>query len=271
MKKVLSIVAALAICAGAFAQAPEKDKQIFNHMAAGVTFGLDGIGLEVAAPFTPYVQLRAGYSFFVPPTIKVSNLSKFGVPESIKVEEQQRPLGSVATAAVGLNLGGGKALADIFVIPDGGFHFTVGAYFGNPLMVQADLDLSKVLQADEYASYGFQLDENDPNTNITTDKQGHLNLDLKTWNVRPYVGIGVGRPVNTEKRVSVTFDMGAIIWGAQGLQTYDYSLKNVKTVELSSQLMAKNSLTKGFSKYVGILEEIPIFPMLKLNVFVRLF
>ena len=271
MKKALAIVTALAIGASALAQVPAKDKQIFNHMAAGVTLGLDGIGLEVAAPLTPYVQLRAGYSFFVPASVKLSNLTKFGIPESIKVEDQQRPFGSAASAAVGLNFGGGKFLADIFPVDDVGFHFTVGSYFGNPMMLQADLDLSKVLQSDEYASYGFQLDENDPNTNITTDKQGHLNIDLNTWSVRPYVGLGFGRAVNSDKRVSVTFDMGAMLWGSHTLQTYDYSLKNVHTVALSSELMGKNSLMKGFSKYMKILEGLPVFPMMKLNVFVNLF
>lgn len=271
MKKILAIMAALAIGASALAQVPAQDKQIFNHMAAGVTLGLDGIGLELAAPLTPYVQLRAGYSFFVPSSVKLSNLTKMGVPESITVEGQQRPLGSVASAAIGINTGGGKFLVDIFPVDDVGFHITAGSYFGDPLMVKADLDFSKVLQADEYASYGFQLDENDPNTNITSDKQGHLNVDLNTWKIRPYVGLGFGRAVNTAKRVSVTFDMGAMIWGSHALQSYDYSLKSVKTVTLTPELMGKNSLTKGFSKYAKILDEIPIFPMMKLNVFVNLF
>lgn len=271
MKKALAIVTALAIGASALAQVPAKDKQIFNHMAAGVTLGLDGIGLEVAAPLTPYVQLRAGYSFFVPASVKVSNLTKFGIPESINVEGQQRPLGSAASAAVGLNLGGGKFLADIFPVDDVGFHITVGSYFGNPMMLQADIDASKVFQSDEYASYGFQLDENDPNSNITTDKQGHLNIDLNTWSVRPYVGIGFGRAVNPEKRVNVTFDMGAMIWGSHALQSYDYSLKSVKTVALTSELLAKSSFLKSASKYVDLLESLPVFPMLKLNVFISLF
>lgn len=270
MKKVLSIVAALAICAGAFAQVPEQDKQIFNHMAAGVTFGLDGIGLELAAPLTPYVQLRAGYSFFVPASIKVSDPTKLGVPQYIEVNEKQRPIAD-ATAAIGFNLGGGKFLADIFPSADGSFHFTVGSYFGNPMLLQGDLDLSKVLTSDEYASYGFLINENDPSTNITSDKQGHINVDLKTWAVRPYAGIGFGRPVNPDKRVSVTFDMGAMFWGNHVFQTYDYSLKSIKTVEFTSQLVEKNNSIKGFAKYAKIFEAIPVFPMLKLNVFVRLF
>ena len=250
---------------------PATGQQAFSHMAAGVTVGMDGLGLEVSAPLTSVFQIRAGYSIFVPTSLSFSDFTKYGIPGSIEVNGQQRPLGDAASVSLGLNLGGGKILADIFPSPDGAFHFTVGSYLGNPLMLKADLDASKILQPDEYASYGIQLDGDDPNTNITSDKQGHIKADFKTWALRPYAGIGFGRPDNTDKRVCMTFDIGAMFWGAPVIQSYDYSLKSVKTVELSPEMLEKNGNYKEVANVLRTIHSIPVLPMLKLNVFVRLF
>ena len=277
MKKSLAIVTALIISTGAFAQIPNQDKQIFNHVAAGVTMGIDGIGIEVAAPLTPYIQFRAGYSLFIPTSITIKDLSKFGAPEYIEVtengEKKQRPFAKAVPTKFGFNAGGGKLMADIFPSAQRGFHFTVGTYFGNPMMLQMDMDASKVLKEEEYASYGFLLDENDPNTNITSDWQGHIKTDVKTWAVRPYVGIGFGRPVNPEKRVCVTFDMGVMFWGSPVLQSYDYSLGDVRTVEFKPEILENSDLEElhDLAEPVKVINHVPIAPIMKLNVFIRLF
>ena len=61
MKKTFTIVLAVAL-AGFTSRA--QDSQMANHLALGITLGLDGIGLEAALPVSPYVQARAGYSIF---------------------------------------------------------------------------------------------------------------------------------------------------------------------------------------------------------------
>jgi hypothetical protein len=40
---------------------------IFDHVSPGVSLGLTGIGIDVAAPISEYVQIRAGYNFFSNP------------------------------------------------------------------------------------------------------------------------------------------------------------------------------------------------------------
>ena len=65
MKRIFTLFLALALSAsGISAFAQEQDKQLANHLALGITLGLDGVGLEAALPITPYVQARAGYSIF---------------------------------------------------------------------------------------------------------------------------------------------------------------------------------------------------------------
>lgn len=50
----------------------QTDSNIFNHMAVGVEVGTTGIGFELAAPVTDYVQVRAGVNFI--PTVKVKDI-----------------------------------------------------------------------------------------------------------------------------------------------------------------------------------------------------
>ena len=59
MKKILVLVFAAAILAAPRAQA--QDSMMFNHMALGVTLGVDGLGLDLAFPLGNTIQLRGGY------------------------------------------------------------------------------------------------------------------------------------------------------------------------------------------------------------------
>lgn len=62
----------LAMTLGASAQMEDGDKQLFNHVGAGVSVGLDGIGINLATTITPYVQARMGVNFM--PKIQVNNI-----------------------------------------------------------------------------------------------------------------------------------------------------------------------------------------------------
>ena len=63
MRKIKVLVAILAFVLGAN-YASAQDKNMFNHLSAGISLGvLDGIGFEVAAPIGNYVNARAGLSF----------------------------------------------------------------------------------------------------------------------------------------------------------------------------------------------------------------
>ena len=278
MKKTLALLLALSLSSFAFAQeeAPQVDKQIFNHLAAGNSFSFGVLGFEVATTLTPHVQLHGGYSIDLLSGLKVStnDIRKMGVsiPESIDINNDKRPLD--LTAALGLNFGGLKLLADIFPSAHHGFHFTVGFYVPNfsSNLISLDLDASKLLKPNEYASYGFQLDPNDIKTNITSDKAGHLHVDIKSWAVRPYVGLGFGRIIDPAKRVKVTFDMGAMFWGSLSAQSYDYSIKEEGTVvQINSTTLANNKDLNSVGKVLDIMGKVPVLPVLKLNVFVRIF
>ena len=138
MKKTFTFIAALAVSLmGLTARA--QDKQIANHLAVGITTGLDGIGLEVALPMSPYVQLRTGYSLFpfaFKGHINLGNIEAGGAT---------RDLTHTPIKASLWHGGAGKLLADIFPGRNTSFHFTVGAYMGPGKLFHASADLSGAL------------------------------------------------------------------------------------------------------------------------------
>ncbi len=72
MKKCFITLGMLAASVCASAQIDKDDKQLFNHIGAGVSVGLDGIGFNLATTITPYVQARAGISFM--PKIQINDI-----------------------------------------------------------------------------------------------------------------------------------------------------------------------------------------------------
>ena len=87
------------------------------------------------------------------------------------------------------------------------------------------------------------------------------------------MGIGVGRAVRPGSRVSVGFDLGALITGRTRFQTYNYVNLEGKAepVVLSSELLADDQGNYKDGGWINKLTSFPVLPMLKLNVFIRLF
>lgn len=255
MKKTFAILVALSVSLMSFAQ----DKQLFNHLSVGVSAGIDGLGIEVAAPVTPYVQLRAGYSLFIP--TKVSSNFNFGTYE-VSGGSRKLDLTNVPISMSAWKGGLGKIIADIYPWPDIPFHFAAGLFFGSGKLISASLDASKILNPDEYASLAFGYN----GASISSDKNGFINLDTMTGNVLPYVGIGFGHAVNTKKLVSVTFDMG-VYFGSYKFRSYNYIRSDAGTpVDLTSASL--DNRDKGI---IDAISKIPVMPMLKLNVYFNIF
>lgn len=264
MRKTLTFILAVALSAGSFTSRAQ-DSQMANHLALGVTLGLDGIGIEAALPISPYVQAHAGYSIF-PYTHKQDvNLG------SVEVGGQVKNLDKTPLSATLWKGGSGKLLFDIFPGKTTPFHFTVGAYFGSGKFLHTQTDLSKVLNPADYATLAIAYNQ----LKISTDPKGFVDLDakMKIGSVVPYVGVGFGRAIKPGSRVRVTFDMGVLITGGMKIQSYNYvnlEGKAEPVIVISKALTDENGrqLDNG---WVDKIAGIPVLPMLKLNVFVRLF
>ena len=261
MKRLFTLLLASAVMATASAQ----DKQVFNHLAVGATAGFDGVGLEVAAPVTPFLQLRAGYSVFLPTSITVNDLDI--LPETVKINGEKRPLREVTPVKAHFNFGAPKVFLDIFPGRNTSFHFTLGAYFANPQLLSFDVDLRQTLSKEEYASAYLEITDNQANTSVSSDKNGFAHADYSGNAIRPYFGLGFGRGVNPDRRVSVTFDMGVLYWGTPKVQAYDYTMIDAgHAVPVTSAML--NNRDNGLMDALG---KLSILPVLKLNIFVRLF
>lgn len=254
---------------------PKKDQMIFNHLSAGLSVGLDGVGGHIAAPIGRHFSVRAGYTFIPTYNTTIMDIPVLGNQidaEDLKFtinegEASQRVI-DLSKVEFGLTLNnfGPHLLFDIYPGKKSGFHFTLGAVMAqHENFLQTTADLSGQLQPNEYASLGISY-KNIPD--ITTDENGILHLDLRTNKIHPYAGIGFGRPLNMRHRVSVNFDLGVVYLGKAEVYSYDYAAAGgKKDVQITSAGLENED--------DGVIDDIigkyPFFPVMKLSINVRLF
>ena len=268
---------------------PKVDKQIFNHLAVGVPIDFpflpDGIGIvEVATTLTPHLQLRAGYSMgllglFTPSVNDIRNLSPQlaqQIPSEIDYNGKKINIGD-SKFNLSMNTGGFKFFLDVYPGKKAGFHFTFGAFVNNPNAIQVKADLSTALKdagfaPGRYNEVYFGLSDEDPTFRISPDQNGVVTAGLHTWAIRPYVGLGFGRAIDPDRRVCVSFDMGAFFWGSPILVANDYSLNPEGRIVAFTQerLMASKDL-KSLAEPMNIVSKVCAYPVMKLNIFIRVF
>ncbi len=196
MKKLFAItLLALTVSTGARAEKVVEEFGIFNHVSLGVSAGTTGLGFEVAAPITDFVQMRAGYHFmpgFAKYNTDIDYEKNDGTESSADVEFKLTPAN-------------GKILFDIFPGRKTIFHFTVGALIGRDEVLKAHntSNISDIKPGEAIEVGDFR---------IGPDASGTARLAIKVKKFKPYVGFGVGRAV-PRKRVSVCGDFGVAFWG----------------------------------------------------------
>lgn len=278
-----------------YTDAPKVDKQIFNHLSAGIPINFpilpQGVGIiEVATTLTPYLQFRLGYTL---PLLSVTSFTvneiketgkKFGapvddIPSTIDFNGTQINIGD-SKFSFGTSLGGLNLFMDVFPGKKTGFHFTFGAYF-NPncpnSILEINADLSTALKdagftPGQYNEFYIGFNEDDPTLRLSPSPDGKLKASLYTGiPIHPYAGIGFGRAIRPDKRVTVNFDMGVIYWGNPVLVGYDYSINDNGTlVGFSPERVARTQDLKSLEQPLRILGNVPIYPVMKLGIFIRI-
>ena len=267
MKRFLTIVATVVISlsgTAAFAQ----DSQLFNHLSAGVTLGLDGIGAEIALPCTPNLQIRAGYSIL--PFAYKTTPAKLGINmEEVEIGGKPRNLNDMPLALSYQKGGRGKLLVDFFPSKKSAFHITAGLYAGAGSLINAKADMTNILDQQDWGSLGIIYND----ISLSTDKKGFAYADISTLNVMPYLGIGAGRAVKPGSLVNVSFDFGILYTGGMKVRTYDYvgqpeNQPTIVPITSDDTIHDGKQMDKGV---IDILGKIPVYPVLKVNVFFTLF
>ena len=256
MKKLIILFVAVLALSASFAQAQE-DKMLFNHMSAGISLGVDGLGAELAFPASQFLVVRGGYSFMPYSYKKNVSLSDLHVGGSIK------NLSNVPVTAKPWKGGEGNIMLDIYLSPTGIFHFVAGALVGSGQLIGGKVDLRDKISPEDYKT-GITYN----GVSCSTDADGFAYVDALVNKVLPYVGVGIGRAVNPDKRVTFNFELGAAYSGGMKVVTYDYSnpSKVTRSEVTSSALNQKdNGVVDKLARYSVVL------PMLKFQVYVNLF
>ena len=251
MRKLIIFI--LTVVALAAFPSQRASAQYFDHLALGVSAGVDGFGLQLAAPIGNQFQMRAGYAC-LPPMWKPHAV--------INLEETKNHSKTVVDIEAVVLFHNANIMFDWH--PAGkGFFITAGAYAG-PSKVLTVRNRKPFLDEEDWGTAGLVVGK----TMVTTDDKGICRADLKVWPVRPYVGIGYGTPVKADKRVGFNIELGTCFTGGykvyvtgKNLETLEQGIVRVKSADLDNE-------DKGIVDKMG---KFPILPMLKAGLFIRLF
>lgn len=294
MKKTIAILAILAvsfISVNAYAQKQEKDNYLFNHWSVGVGF-LEDFHVQVAGTILPNLQVRVIYNT-LHPYLAIANGILKNNPNVGAIDP------FVKSIPMNINQNGIKIdnldlsarfasrelefLVDFFPGKSSSFHFTGGIIVDvSPRMLDATATPNPALPAGDRATKEVFGISTDPNGVV------HMYAAYGLKVVRPYLGIGFGRPVDLKKRVGVSVDMGLAYIGGLHLYSQTYiddptipndGPDNPVEVELNEAWMnkypdIKNNLGADAAQYISILNTVnsfPVLPYIRFAINVRLF
>lgn len=264
MKKTISLFATLLlISVGLKAQdSSDSDNYIFTHLGGSISVGTDGIGIDVAAPITPYVSVRAGVSFF--PRIKYTKDD---------VKYTRNGIQGKGEVKAKLNKIDGKILFDAY--PFGlknSFHVTAGLFMGTSDIVTASFiedpispiggGIAKMIDGAQWS--------------VRPDAEtGAIDLRLKANSVKPYLGIGFGRAI-PKKRLNVAFDLGVQFHGTPRLEGYAQATTTSGTKYQWTELEADDfdfgeSFHDDVEDALKIIHKVKVWPVLNIRLTGRFF
>lgn len=246
MKKLFFAMLALVFCSAQpmNAQGRVGEFGIFDHLAAGISLGTNGLSVELAAPITEFCDVRAGYSFL--------SLSDYKVDIDYKSHGKDRE----TEVEADLNLSTAKLLFDIYPFRGKTFHATVGACMGTDKIVKLQNTSPLDVEPGEGLEIGDYI--------IGPDSKGIAHADLRVNKFRPYVGIGVGRSV-PHKRFSVSADFGVMIWGSPKVYGLDVDGTTYK------QVTDKNVGDNEGSDIINNISKVGVYPVLSVKFNGRIF
>lgn len=245
-------------------------------MAAGVSLGLaDGVGANIAVGVTDNMYVRAGYSMFPSFLFK-----EYPVDLPSWGNDPAKP--KTSTALTGKIPSTGNILFD-YHPGSGSFRVTAGVFFGSKDF--AVVRNTKALP-EEYHSAGVNywvdgIKETSNLYRIISDDKGILSGAFKYAAVRPYLGVGFGTAVPSG-RVGGTFDLGVEYTGGLDLRADAKNIQGeMEDLHLTSAGVLQTiydirgySTPKSYDKYIDYVDKIrglPILPVMRFTVFVKLF
>ena len=259
-----------------------QDNNVFRHYSLSVGVGTTGITADLGTMVTDHLGLRGGVDYVPEITYsteldmafinqKINDVAdEYGVPEHIR---QQFGLPDKVDVEGKYDNFTGHALLDIHPSKKSGFRITVGAYIGKGddsklitaynkqngvLKNVADFNARRGQFALVPESYG-QMAAKIGDYNLMPDDNGNANAYIKVKNIRPYVGLGLGRAV-PKSRINCQFDLGVQFWGHP---------------EVYNGVSGKQLTSEGAKGEDGgvlkIISDVSVFPVISLRLSGRIF
>lgn len=223
------------------------------HAGLGAGLGFDGGSLEAAVSVTPFFQIRGGINAF--PNFSLDmEMGKIKIADDYTIDNLiVRGTSDIKSF---------NAMLDLFPGRKTNFHFTVGLYSGNGALANAT-NVEPLIEPGVGMNFGPEK-----NIFVSADENGQVHLDIATEKVlMPYFGIGSGRALNPNKRVSACFDIGACYCGGIHVAANGLNMRNgqMEYVYLTSE----DAMNKDRG-LIDMLAKVPVLPIMKLSVFVRI-
>lgn len=256
MMKKLFATLCIAVC-GLAGLAPAAGAQvrdmlaIANHLGATVGVGTTGIGLELATPVTPFLQVRAGASFM--PDIKFHVNSHVALDPMVNHE----PINADVRVNSSLKRVQGSVIFNVYPLGNRfPFFIAVGGYFGGREMVKINGYCPQVADAPVGRPdlYGVAIGDHI----LPFDENGYARGALRVNSFRPYIGVGTGRPCPVG-RLNFMWELGLQIQG----KPYVWD-------EIGQQKIGLESFSND-DTYQKIINKVKVYPVLKFTLSGRIF
>lgn len=245
MKKFLLTILSGTIMMMSTTVSAQNEYGYFNSLAAGVSVGLSGIGVNLASPLGNHFDLRAGALFM--PGIKLST--------DVDVETTHAGTSTISTMQVDGDLSriSGELLLNYYPFRSADFFLTAGAAFAGDKLIKIDGHNDELgQQVSEGNKVGISIGD----CVLPVDKNGDVSGGLKVSPFRPYLGLGFGRAV-PRKRLGFMVEMGVQFHGTPDV----YS--NSRTMD-EATIDTDDTFTK-------VIDKLKVYPVLKFTLTGRIF
>lgn len=250
MKKNLLLLALLLTLCGlqdASAQKRVREFGLFDHLGVGASIGTAGFGVELSAPLTDFLQVRAGYSG-LSGTYTEKDVN-YTLAEYTSADAKRK-----TDVDAKLNMGDVSLLFDVYPFAKYTFHVTAGFFYGKEKAVK--MQNTEPVKGQGGLEVGDYL--------IGFDRDGYAHAAVHVNKFKPYLGIGFGHAV-PRKRVGVSLDMGLQFWGKPSLYG-----QTVGGTDSWTKLESRDLDDKG-DKFVDIISRIAVYPVITLRFNGRIF
>lgn len=261
MKKIIFALLAAVAPLGVSAQS-----DLF-HFGIGLNAGTNGAGLDASIGLTRFIQVRGGFSYVPKKDFNYdasiyNEANRFISVLNYAGQTHIAPLPEKTQMKICPNAMTYHALLDFY--PVGGFHITVGAYFGEENVIRMHNDdgsLKPMAVANSLIEGYNALNPQTPIPPVgvqigeylfTPDANGNMDAEAHVQKMRPYVGIGFGRAVPRHHRVGCSLDIGAQYWKKPSYTCNGHEVQAGEYVRSSNDLANKAS-------------NLPIYPVVTLR------